>query len=83
MTAPMPETVSPRLTIVDVTVAIQKGDRLEHAQLAAAFDVITTQDAARMAGRQLGSGLGEALALQLQQGQSLAAGRLAPPAAAG
>ena len=69
MTAPMPETMSLRLTIVDVTVAVQKGDRLEHTQLTAAFDVITTQDAARNAGRQLGAALGDALALQLQQGR--------------
>jgi len=61
-----------RFTIVDLTVAIQKGDRLEHTQLAAAFDVITTQDAARLAGRQIGADLGEALALQLQQGKDLA-----------
>lgn len=61
-----------RFTVVDVTVAIQKGDRLEHTQLAAAFDVITTQDAARLAGRQIGADLGEALALQLQQGKDLA-----------
>lgn len=65
--------MSARFTIVDVTVAVQKGDRLEHTQLAAAFDVITTQDAARTAGRQIGAGLGEALALQLQQGKDLAA----------
>lgn len=58
-----------RFTVVDVTVAIQKGDRLEHTQLAAAFDAITTQDAARAPGRQIGAGLGEALALQLQQGK--------------
>ena len=62
-----------RFTIAEVTVAIQKGDRLEHTQLAAAFDAITTQDAARNAGRQLGAALGEALALQLQQGKDLAA----------
>lgn len=61
-----------RFTILDITVAIQKGDRLEHTQLAAAFDVITTQDAARSAGRQIGADLGEALALQLQQGKDLA-----------
>ncbi len=61
-----------RFTVLDVTVAIQKGDRLEHTQLAAAFDVITTQDAARSAGRQIGAGLGEALALQLQHGKDLA-----------
>ncbi|WP_338577765.1 hypothetical protein V8J38_02595 [Brevundimonas olei] len=60
-------------TIAEVTVAIQKGGRLEHTRLAAAFDVITTQDAARNAGRQIGGGLGEALSLQLQQGKSLAA----------
>lgn len=72
MRTPASKTVSPRLTIVDVTVAIQKGDRLEHTQLAAAFDVITTQDAARSAGRHIGAGLGEALALQLQQGKDLA-----------
>nr|WP_313430130.1 hypothetical protein [Brevundimonas diminuta] len=65
--------MSARFTIVDVTVAVQKGDRIEHTQLAAAFDVITTQDAARTAGRQIGAGLGEALALQLQQGKDLAA----------
>ncbi len=61
-----------RFTVVDITVAIQKGDRLEHTQLAAAFDVITTQDAARLVGRQIGVDLGEALALQLQQGKDLA-----------
>ena len=61
-----------RFTVVDVTVAIQKGDRLEHTQLAAAFDVITTHDAARLAGRQIGADLGEALALQLQQAKVLA-----------
>ncbi len=65
--------MSARFTIVDVTVAVQKGDRIEHTRLAAAFDVITTQDAARTAGRQIGAGLGEALALQLQQGKDLAA----------
>ena len=62
-----------RFTIAEVTVAIQKGGRLEHTRLAAAFDAITTQDAARNAGRQLGAALGEALALQLQQGKDLAA----------
>lgn len=62
-----------RFTILEITVAIQKVDRLEHTQLAAAFDVITTQDAARNVGRQIGAGLGEALALQLQQGKDLAA----------
>lgn len=70
-------------TILDITVAIQKDDRVEHTQLAASFDVITTQDAARLVGRQIGAGLGEALALQLQHGQSLAASRLAPPPNAG
>jgi len=69
----MPETMSPRLSIVDVTVAVQKGDRLEHTRLAAAFDVITTQDAARNAGRHIGAALGDALALHLQQGKELAA----------
>ncbi len=72
-----------RFTVLDITVAIQKGDQVEHTQLAASFDVITTQDAARTVGRQIGSGLGEALALQLQQGKSLAAGRLAPSPNAG
>lgn len=61
-----------RLTIVDATVAIQKGDRLEHTQVAVAFDAITTQAAARNAGRQIGEAMGEALALQLQQKRSLA-----------
>ena len=58
-----------RFTIAEVTVAIQKGGRLEHTRLAAAFDAITTQDAARNAGRQLGAALGVALALQLQHGK--------------
>jgi len=61
-----------RFTVIDITVAIQKGDRIEHTQLAASFDAITTQDAARNVGRQIGAGLGEALALQLQQGKDLA-----------
>lgn len=61
-----------RLTIVDATVAIQKGDQLEHTQVAVAFDAITTQAAARTAGRQIGEAMGEALALQLQQNRSLA-----------
>lgn len=61
-----------RLTIVDATVAIQKGDHLEHTQVAVAFDAITTQAAARNAGRQIGEAMGEALALQLQQKPSLA-----------
>lgn len=47
-----------RLTIVDATVAIQKGDQLEHTQVAVAFDVITTPAAARTAGRQIGEAMG-------------------------
>lgn len=61
-----------RLTIVDATIAIEKGGQLEHTQVAVAFDHITTQDAARNAGRQIGEAMGEALALQLQHKRSLA-----------
>lgn len=62
-----------RLTILGVTVAVQKGDAVEHTHVAAAFDVVRHQDAARVVGKQIGQQLGEMLALHLQQGKDLAA----------
>lgn len=62
-----------RLTVLGVTVALQKGDQVEHTHVAAAFDEIRSPDAARGAGRQIGDQLGEMLARQLQHGKDLAA----------
>ncbi|WP_312145210.1 hypothetical protein [Brevundimonas sp.] len=65
--------MSNRLTILGVTVAVQKGEAVEHTHVAAAFDAVRSQDTARSVGRQIGQQLGDMLALHLQQGKDLAA----------
>jgi len=62
-----------RFTILAVTVAVQKGDQVEHTHVAGGFDAVRSQDVARGVGRQIGEQLGDMLALHLQQGKDLAA----------
>lgn len=58
-----------KVIILEANIAYGRGDQLEHTAVAATFDVIGNQAAARACGKQLGEAIGDALALKFQQGK--------------
>lgn len=58
-------------TVLSVTLQLEQGGQPREAVIAAAFDKVVTQDAARSVGRQIGEALGENLARRLQHGEAL------------
>jgi hypothetical protein len=61
-----------RFTVLSVKVGLEQGGQLREVELGAAFDQVTTQDAARNVGRELGAAIGENLCRRLQHGEVLA-----------
>lgn len=62
---------APAFTVVGVTLQLEQGGRVTEAAIAAAFDKVTTQDAARTVGREIGQALADNLCQRLQHGEAL------------
>lgn len=58
-------------TVVSVTLQLEHGGRVTEAAVAAAFDKVTTQDACRNVGREIGQALADNLCRRLQHGEAL------------
>lgn len=59
-------------TVVSVTLQLEQAGQTREACIAAAFDKVTTQDAARTVGREIGQALADNLCQRLQHGEALA-----------
>jgi acid phosphatase family membrane protein YuiD len=67
---PQPAPVA-AFTVVSVTLQLEQGGQTREVAIAAAFDKVTTQDAARTVGREIGQALGDNLCQKLQHGEAL------------
>jgi hypothetical protein len=62
---------APAFTVASVTLQLEQGGRVSEVAIAAAFDKVTTQDAACTVGREIGQALAENLCRRLQYGEAL------------
>jgi len=60
-----------RLSILEVTVALERFGVLQHVTVAASFDKIASSEAARTVGRQIGEALSDNLERRLRHGEDL------------
>lgn len=62
---------APAFTVVGVNVRVEQAGRIRDVEIAAAFDEVRTQDAARACARAIGDALANNLCTRLQHGESL------------
>lgn len=62
---------APRFTVVSATLGVEQGGQTREVAIAAAFDEVRSQDAARAVGREIGEALGDNLCRRLQHGEGL------------
>lgn len=61
-----------RFTVVSVTLSVEQGGALKEVAIAAAFDQVRSQDAARSVGKAIGEAMADNLCQRLQAGEVLA-----------